>query len=197
MLTYLATKDIHSLSLGHPLSTPIHPRLSFPCCRYPQSTTGRRFTSVEPSIVQDAIVGGEGTQSHAVCRWLDFEGTPTPRQQDKSTSPSYLPASRVTGTLQWAEDFRRRWPSKALFGLVTSLRKVGAQSGLDQSKTPFSQLKPFFSIKFPLVGVPYHSEYLDGVTDTVAGEDLDSKELWEATDLKIPFYNTEDGISLL
>jgi hypothetical protein len=29
-------------------------------------------------------------------------------------------------------------PPKALFGLVTSLRKIKAQSGLDQSKTPFS-----------------------------------------------------------
>jgi hypothetical protein len=82
------------------------------------------------------------------------------------------PASRVT--LQWAEDFRRHW---ALFGLVTSLRKVRAQSGprLDQSKTPFSQRKPVFSIKFLLVGVPYHSEYLDGVTDTVE-EDLEDEE---------------------
>ena len=48
-------------------------------------------------------------------------------------------------------------PPKALFGLVTSLRKVRAQSGLDQSKTPFSQRKPVFSIRFLLVGVPYHS----------------------------------------
>jgi fatty acid synthase subunit alpha len=73
------------------------------------------------------------------------------------------------------------------FGLVTSLRKVRAQSGLDQSKTPFSQRKPVFSIRFLLVGVPYHSEYLDRVTDTVAEED---EELWEAKDLKILVYNS-------
>ena len=77
------------------------------------------------------------------------------------------------------------------------MRKVRAQSGLDhwQSKTPFSQRKPVLSIRFLLVGVPYHSEYLDGVTDTVA-EDLED-ELWEAKDLKIPVYNTEDGMSVL
>ena len=85
--------------------------------------------------------------------------------------------------------------TKALFGLVTSLRKVRAQSGLDQSKTPFSQRKPVFSIRFLLVGVPYHSEYLDGVTDMVA-EDLED-ELWEVKDLKISDYNTKDGISVL
>ena len=62
--------------------------------------------------------------------------------------------------------------SKALFGLTTNLRKVRAQSRLDQSKMPFSQQKPVFSIRILIIGVPYHSEYLDGVTDTVA-EGLD------------------------
>ena len=83
-------------------------------------------------------------------------------------------------------------PSKALFGLVTSMRKAKAQSGLDQSQTPFSQRKPVFSIRFLTVGVPYHSEYLDGVADTVAEDDLEDEDLWEAKDLK----NTEDGNSL-
>jgi fatty acid synthase subunit alpha len=57
------------------------------------------------------------------------------------------------------------------------------------------QRNPVFSVRFLLVGVPYHSTYLDGVTDTVE-EDLDDGELWEAKDLKIPVYNTEDGISV-
>ena len=86
-------------------------------------------------------------------------------------------------------------PPKALFGLVTSLRKARAQSGLDQSKTPFSQRKPVFTIRFLLVGVPYHSAYLNGVTDIVE-EDLEDEGLWEAKVLKIPVYNTEDGISV-
>ena len=65
------------------------------------------------------------------------------------------------------------------------------------TKTPFSQRKPVFSIRFLIVGVPYHSEYLDGVADTVAEEDLEDEDLWEAKDLKIPVYNTEDGTFLL
>jgi fatty acid synthase subunit beta len=76
------------------------------------------------------------------------------------------------------------------------LRKVRAQSGFDQSKTPFSQRKPVFSIRFLIVGVPYHSQYLDGVTDTFK-EDLEDEELWEAKDSKMPVYNTEDGIHFL
>ena len=35
---------------------------------------------------------------------------------------------------------------------------------------------------------------MDGVTDTVE-EELEDEELWDAKDLKIPVYNTEDGIS--
>jgi len=39
----------------------------------------------------------------------------------------------------------------ALYGLVSSLQKVEAPSGLDQSKVPFSQRKPAFSIRFLVV----------------------------------------------
>jgi hypothetical protein len=60
--------------------------------------------------------------------------------------------------------------SSSLFGLVTSV----------------------FSVSFLLVGAPYHSEYLDGVTDTV--EVLEDEELREAKDLKIPDYNTVSDI---
>ena len=36
---------------------------------------------------------------------------------------------------------------------------------------------------------------MDGVTDTVE-EDLEDEGLWEAKDMKISVYNTEDGISV-
>jgi fatty acid synthase subunit alpha len=151
-------------------------------------------TSVEPSIVQDAIVGGEGTPSPmlsvAGLTLKELEPHVTTTNQHLPTN-SQLHVSLHNGP----KTFVVTGPPKALFGLVTSLRKVRAQSGLDQSKTPFSQRKPVFSIRFLLVGVPYHSEYLDGVTDTVE-EDLEDEELWEAKDLKIPVYNTEDGISI-
>ena len=147
-------------------------------------------TSVEPSIVQDAIVGGEGTPSPMTLEEL---------QPHVSRTNQHLPAnSQLHISLHnGPKTFVVTGPSRALFGLVTSLRKVKAQNGLDQSKTPFSQQKPMFSIRFLLVGVPYHSEYLEGVADTVTQEDLNDAELWEAKDLKIPVYNTEDGKSFL
>ncbi|EIW51495.1 uncharacterized protein TRAVEDRAFT_41081 [Trametes versicolor FP-101664 SS1] len=86
-------------------------------------------------------------------------------------------------------------PSRALYGLVTHLRKVRAPSGLDQSKTPFSQRKPVFSVRFLVVGVPYHSKYLADVADEVM-DGLEGKELWSKEDLAIPVYHTENGSDL-
>ena len=152
-------------------------------------------TSVEPSIVQDAIAGGEGTPSPM----LSIAGlTLNELLPHISKTNEHLPAtSQLHVSLHnGPKTFVVTGPPKGLFGLVTSLRKVRAQNGLDQSKTPFSQRKPVFSIRFLLVGVPYHSEYLNGVTDTVVEEDLEDEELWEAKNLKIPVYNTEDGIFL-
>jgi len=151
-------------------------------------------TSVEPSIVQDAIAGGEGTPSPMLSiAGLTLKGL----QPHVSKTNRHHPANSQLHILlhNGPKTFIITGPPKALFSLVTSLRKIRARSGLDQSKTPFSQRKPFFSIRFLHVGVPYHSEYLEGVTDTVE-EDLD-EELWEVRDLKIPVYNTEDGISFL
>ena len=62
----------------------------------------------------------------------------------------------------------------------------------DQSKIPFSRRKPTFFVRFLVVGVPYHSEYLQGATDSVV-RDLGDEELWQTSDLKIPVFNTEDG----
>ena len=56
-------------------------------------------TSVEPSIIQDAIVAGEGTPSPMLSiAGLKFEGTPTPLQHDsdnKVTCRNDLPTLRM------------------------------------------------------------------------------------------------------
>jgi hypothetical protein len=47
-------------------------------------------------------------------------------------------------------------PLVHLYGLATSLKRARALGGLDQSKIPFSQRKPVFSVRFLVVGVPSH-----------------------------------------
>jgi fatty acid synthase subunit beta len=83
-------------------------------------------------------------------------------------------------------------PARALYGLVTNLRKVKAPSGLDQSKTPFSQRKLAFSVRFLTVNAPYHSAYLTSGIEKLC-EDLEGEELWTPEEFGIPVYNTEDG----
>lgn len=147
--------------------------------------------AVEPSLVQDTLDGGEGTPSPmlsvAGLSLKELEG------HIKKTN-SHLPAnSQLAVSLNnGPRAFVVTGPARALHGLVTNLRKVRAPSGSDQSKIPFSQRKPVFSVRFLVVGVPYHSDYLRGVTDTVVDEDLE-EELWEPSDLKIPVFNTETG----
>ena len=84
-------------------------------------------------------------------------------------------------------------PPRALYGLVTSLRKIRAPNGLDQSKTPFSQRKPVFSIRFLVVNVPYHSVYLKDATEDTINEDLEGEELWSPEELAIPVFRTDTG----
>jgi fatty acid synthase subunit alpha len=149
--------------------------------------------SLEPSIVQDSIEGGEGIPSPM----LSITGLSLKELEPhiKKTNSHLVDNSKLNVSLHnGPRAFVVTGPARALYGLVTSLRKVRAPSGLDQSKVPFSQRKPVFSVRFLVVGVPYHSEYLDGTTEQLVEDDIE-EELWAASDLKIPVYNTEDGTS--
>ena len=149
-------------------------------------------TAIDPAIVRDATEGGEGAPSPM----LSVTGLSLKELEPHvAKTNKYLPESSqlFISLHNGPKAFVITGPPKALFGLVTSLRKVRAASGTDQSKIPFSQRKPVFSIRFLVVGVPYHSDYLKGLTERVIEDDLKNEELWLAKDLKIPVYNTEDG----
>ena len=146
--------------------------------------------SLDPALVQDAIEGGEGTPSPM----LSIAGLSLKELEPhiKQTN-SHLPENaRLEVSLHnGPRTFVVNGPARSLYGLVTSLRKVRAPSGMDQNKIPFSQRKPVFSVRFLVVGVPYHSGYLSGATEKLM-VDL-GEELWQAEDLKIPVFHTEDG----
>lgn len=153
-------------------------------------------TAIDPTIVQDAVDGGEGTPSPM----LSVTGLSLKELEPHIVKTNkHLPdGSKIFISLNnGPKAFVVTGPPKSLFGLVTSLRKVKATAGTDQSKIPFSQRKPVFSIRFLVVGVPYHSEYLADLTQELIEDDLEGTELWKAEDLKIPVYNTEDGALIL
>ncbi|KAJ7158521.1 fatty acid synthase [Mycena filopes] len=151
--------------------------------------------ALEPSIVEDSIEGGEGAPSPM----LSVTGLKLAELEVhiKKTNTHLAPNSQLSVSLHnGPRAFVVTGPARSLYGLVTHLRKVRAPSGLDQSKTPFSQRKPVFSVRFLVVGVPYHSAYLGGATEKLIEEDLGGEELWQAADLTIPVFNTEDGADL-
>lgn len=152
--------------------------------------------ALEPSIIQDCVEGGEGVPSPM----LSVTGL---SQKDldvhiKKTN-SHLPANSQLqiSLLNGSKAFVVTGPARALYGLVAALRKVKAPTGLDQSKIPFSQRKPVFSVRFLVVNVPYHSEYLKGATEEMFEDDLEKQELWTPKDLAIPVFHTENGAFVL
>lgn len=148
--------------------------------------------ALEPSVVQDSIEGGEGQPSPM----LSVNGLLLKDlQQHISKTNKYLPRnSQLSVSLHnGPRTFIVTGPPRALYGLVTNLRKVRAPNGADQSKVEFSKRKPVFSARFLVVGVPFHSQYLQGATDKVVNDDLDGEELWTPEGLHVPVYHTEDG----
>lgn len=152
--------------------------------------------ALEPSIVEDAIEGGEGAPSPMLS--VTGLGLKELEGHISKTNAHLPPKSQLQVSLHnGPKTFVVTGPARALYGLVTHLRKVRAPSGLDQSKVPFSQRKPVFAVRFLVVGVPYHSEYLAGVTKKMFEEDLEGEELWTKEDLGIAVYHTENGMQLL
>jgi fatty acid synthase subunit alpha, fungi type len=84
---------------------------------------------------------------------------------------------------------------RAVYVLVTNLRKIHAPNGADQSKVEFSKRKPVFSARFLVVGVSCHSQHLRDAMDKIVNDVLHGEELWTPEGLHIPVYHTEDGKS--
>lgn len=151
--------------------------------------------AVEPRIVSDAIEGGEG-QPTPMLAVSGLARSTLDAQLAKTNT--HLPANSQlsVGLNNGPKNTVVVGPARALYGLVTALRKIRAPAGVDQSKVPFSQRKIAFSMRFLVVNVPYHSDYLKGATDKVFEVDLQGKELWTPQDLGIPVFHTGDGASL-
>ncbi|KAJ3783459.1 fatty acid synthase [Lentinula aff. detonsa] len=151
--------------------------------------------ALEPGLIQDSIDGGEGTPSPM----LSITGLSLKELEPHlaKTNQHLADNSKLQVTLHnGPRALVVTGPSRALHGLVVNLRKIRAPSGTDQSKIPFSQRKPVFSVRFLVVGVPFHSVYLSKATDKLLSEDLNGEELWKPEELRIPVFNTEDGEDL-
>jgi fatty acid synthase subunit beta len=148
--------------------------------------------ALKPSVVQDSIDEEEGQPTPM----LSINGLLLKDLQPHiSMTNKYLPDNSQIGVSlhNGPCNFIITGPPRALYGLVADLRKIRAPNGSDQSKVEFSKRKPVFSRRFLVVGVPFHSQYLQDAADKVINQDLNGEELWTAEGLQIPVYHTEDG----
>jgi fatty acid synthase subunit alpha len=152
------------------------------------------ISSLEPSIVKNPIEGGEGTPSPMLS--VTGLGLTELEPHIKKTNSHLAADSQLRVSLHnRPRAFVVNGPPRTLYSLVTNLRKIKAESGLDHSKVPFSQRKPVFSIRLLVIGISHHSAYLEGVAEKVL-KDLEGRgfgELWKGSDLGVKVHNTEDG----
>ncbi|KAF8753393.1 fatty acid synthase [Rhizoctonia solani] len=78
-------------------------------------------------------------------------------------------------------------PMLSVTGLPLAALEKHITGRTRQSKVPFSQRKAVFNVRFLVVGVPYHSHYLDGATEKVLA-DL-GEELWDVKELGIAVFS--------
>ncbi|THG97809.1 hypothetical protein EW026_g4265 [Hermanssonia centrifuga] len=151
--------------------------------------------ALEPSVIKDSIDGGKCMPTPMLSvTGLALKDLDSHIEKTNAHLPinSQLQVSLHNG----AKAFVVTGFARALYGLVTSLSKVRAPSGVDQSKIPFSQRKLVFSVRFLMVNVPHHSHYLQGATERLFQEHLGGEESWTVKDLAIPVYHTEAGADL-
>ena len=147
-------------------------------------------TSLTPSTLQDSSEHGEGMPTPMLSiRDLSREAV----QEHIDATNQHLPEDRHIGIslINSARNFVVTGPPSSLYGLNLRLRKVKAPTGLDQTRTPFTQRKVRFVNRFLPITSPFHSPYLQEARSHL-DEDLREVEV-SAASLSIPVYNTESG----
>lgn len=148
--------------------------------------------SVDPEIVADAEANNEGVPSPMLL--VNGLSAKALEGHIKKVN-AFLPENSKVGISLFNASTMNivTGPAKSLYGLATALRKVMAPPGLDQGRIPFSKRKAVFSTRFLPINSPFHSTYLEGATKALVEKDLQGAEVWTASDLGIPIFNTEDG----
>lgn len=148
-------------------------------------------TSLRPLVLQDSVD--------------NMEGIPTPMLSVRDLPESelvghinatnkHLPNDRklYVSLVNGPRNFVVAGPPQSLYGLNTSLRKVKAGTGIEQTRVPFSERKIKFFSRFLPITVPFHSVYLKGALQTIL-DDVKHLDSFRRDMLRIPVYNTYTG----
>jgi fatty acid synthase subunit beta, fungi type len=150
-------------------------------------------TSLAPTTLQDSIDNGEGSPT-PMLSIRDLSQAQV--QEHIDATNKYLPEDRhiAISLVNSARNMVVTGPPISLYGLNLQLRKVKAPTGLDQTRTPFTERKVRFVNRFLPITSPFHSKYLAGATSHI-NEDLKDVKI-DSKSLAIPVYDTNTGKDL-
>ncbi|KAF7722190.1 3-oxoacyl-[acyl-carrier-protein] synthase [Apophysomyces ossiformis] len=152
-------------------------------------------TTLNPTILEDSLNNNEGnpTPMLAITGLRESQVL----KHLEATNAHLADDRQIEITLHnGPRSFVCTGPPQSLYGLNLSLRKLKAETGLEQSRVPFSQRKIKFSSRFLPITAPFHSQYLKSVTRSLT-EDIEKHGLkFEARDLVIPVFATDSGSDL-
>lgn len=147
-------------------------------------------TSLAPAVLQDSVDNGEGVPTPM----LSIRDLSRKAVQDHiDATNAHLPEHRriAISLVNSARNFVVTGPPISLYGLNKRLRKDKAATGLDQTKTPYSDRKVRFVNRFLPITAPFHSPYLAEATKQL--EDDLKDIVIPASSLGIPMYDTNTG----
>ncbi|CAL3968003.1 unnamed protein product [Diplocarpon coronariae] len=147
-------------------------------------------TSLAPSILQDSVDNGEGVPT-PMLSIRDLSQAQV--QEHIDATNQYLPEDRhiAISLINSARNMVVTGPPISLYGLNLQLRKVKAPTGLDQTRTPFTERKVRFVNRFLPITSPFHSKYLAEATTHIDDDIKDIKI--SSKSLAIPVYDTNTG----
>ena len=150
-------------------------------------------TSLAPSILQDSVEAGEGTPTPMLSvRDLSQKQL----QEHINATNEHLPKDRhvAISLINSSRNFVVTGAPISLHGLNLRLRKGKAPTGLDQTRTPFTERKQRFVNRFLPITAPFHSPLLTEAFKQIK-DDLSNIKI-PASKLSIPVFDTNTGEDL-
>ncbi|ORX48172.1 fatty acid synthase [Piromyces finnis] len=152
-------------------------------------------TTINPKILQDSLNNDEGEPTPMI----SFANLPVSKivEHIKATN-QHLPEDRKIqiSLYNGPRSIVCSGHPQSLYGLNVTLRKLKAQSNIDQNRIPFSQRKIRFSSRFLQISVPFHCDYLKDVNDIIMKDVERDHLILGKGELAIPIYSTENGEDL-
>ncbi|KAK4456910.1 putative fatty acid synthase subunit beta [Cladorrhinum samala] len=147
-------------------------------------------TSMTPTLLQDAIDNGEGVPT-PMLSVRDLPQAEVQKHIDQTNQ--YLPEDQhiSIALINSPRNLVVAGPPRSLCGLNAQLRKVKAATGIDQTRTPYTERKVRFVNRFLPITAPFHSKYLQKATKLIV-EDLKDVHI-DAKSLGAAVYDTHSG----